>query len=69
MSMAAYLIVALVGVAAFAASLMLEKREGVPVGAPPPKERLINTLRLGGVILATLGLVGMAILSASAVPG
>jgi hypothetical protein len=47
----------------FVASLVMEKKPAA--GAPVVGSTLIDSLRLGGTILATLGLVAMLILNAA----
>jgi hypothetical protein len=51
----------LIGAAMFGASLYIEQRQ--PAGGAATKTQLIEALRLGGVVLATVGASGIAILA------
>lgn len=57
-----WLIAALIGLAMFVASLVLEKKPVGGLAAGPSK--LTDGLRLGGVVVGTTGLVAMLILNA-----
>jgi hypothetical protein len=63
-----FVAITLVGAALFAASLLIEKPR-LAAAAPTADDPLLSALRLGGVVIGTLGLAGMAILnSVSVVP-
>jgi hypothetical protein len=60
-----FVAVTLIGAALFAASLVIEKRRSAT--GPGADDRLVSGLRLAGVVVATLGFSGFAILSAVSV--
>jgi hypothetical protein len=61
-----YTAAAILGALLFVASLVIEGRGRAGVGATPPSnEAVINTLRLGGVVVATIGVAGALILNAA----
>ncbi len=61
-----YVGIAIAGALAFIASLVIERLGTAGAGATPPSnEALINTLRLGGLTAATVGLSGVLILNSA----
>jgi hypothetical protein len=61
-----FAVIFLVGAAMFGAAVFLEKRQPVPAGGAASGSPLIDGLKLGGVVLATIGASGVAILASVA---